>query len=332
MRNQGVLCSGSIVLDILLLPVEDSGWGTTTFVESLEYHVGGNGANTARALAALGTPARLLGVVGNDDQGRSAMQTIASAGVDVSAIRSERQPTATSVVMVNGRGDRKFLHRLGASAAAFADGVEFTPEITCGMSHYHLASLFVLPQIRQHAGQILRDARAAGLTTSVDVNWDATGQWMITLAPCLPDLDVLFLNEDEARMVTGCRGAAPAAEAVLELGVRAVVIKLGERGCAIYTPDREVLCPAFEIEVRDTTGAGDCFAAGFLTAWLGGSDLHEAGDFGNAVAALSVQKLGAVVGIPSADSVRRWMGQARVRAGRMRPRPSAGGEAGPAML
>ncbi len=85
-------------------------------------------------------------------------------------------------------------------------------------------------------------------------------------------------------------------------------MKLGPRGCTIYTNnDREVICPAFEVDVKDTTGAGDCFVAGFLAASLRGATLSEAGCFGNAVAAQTVQNIGAVTGIPGYDEVDSWM-------------------------
>ena len=67
---------------------------------------------------------------------------------------------------------------------------------------------------------------------------------MRDLEPCLPHLDFLFLNEDEARMVTGTSDPGLAAAAVLEAGVRIAVMKLGPRGCAIYTGSSQILCPA----------------------------------------------------------------------------------------
>ena len=120
--------------------------------------------------------------------------------------------------------------------------------------------------------------------------------WMRDLAPCLPELDFLFMNEDEARMATGS-ATRRRGEGGLALGVRTAVLKLGPRGCAIYTADREVLCPAFDVAVKDTTGAGDCFVAGFLAAHLRGASLEEAGRFANAVGAFSVQCVGAATGV-----------------------------------
>ena len=193
------------------------------------------------------------------------------------------------------------------SAEAFSAPLEFPAALVAGMSHYHLASLFILPNFRPHAPATLARARAAGLTTSLDTNWDPRGLWMRDLAPCLPGLDFLFMNEDEARMVTGTSDAKEAAAAVLARGVKTAVLKLGPRGCAVYTGGCEILCPAFEVAVKDTTGAGDCFVAGFLAAHLRGASLAEAGLFANAVGAFSVQCVGASKGLRTYEETEKWI-------------------------
>lgn len=306
-RSKAVVCSGTIVYDILVRPMEQLAWGTTTLVDSVEYHVGGNGANTSRALATLGVPTRLLGTVGCDHQGSFAIEELRRAGVDVSAIERTDVPTATTVVLVNQAGDRQFLHRLGASRNAFPEPVRFDRNLIEGAAHYHLASLFLLPRLRTHAAGMLAEARSCGLSTSMDTNWDAEGRWMRDLEPCLPHLDFFFMNEDEARMITGSPDPAVAADVVRSAGVRTVVIKLGRRGCAIFADGREIVCPAFAVDVTDTTGAGDCFVAGFLASTLRGEDLAGAGRFANAVGALNVQKIGAVAGVVCREKVESWM-------------------------
>jgi sugar/nucleoside kinase (ribokinase family) len=311
---RGILCSGSIIFDTLVQPFERSAWGTTSFVESMECHVGGNGANTARALAILGSPVRLLGALGEDTQAEFILDQLRNAGVDTSGVTRILAPTAATIVLVNGAGDRQFLHRLGVSALAFEQPVEFTRGICNGMSHYHSASLFLLPHMRFHGAEVLRRAQTAGLTTSLDTNWDAEGKWMSALRPCLPRLDILFMNEDEARMVTGWNDAPRGAEVVLREGVRTAVMKLGSRGCAIYSGEEEILCSAFDVAVRDTTGAGDCFVAGFLAARQRGATWAQAGQFANAAAALSVRKLGAVTGMLPFEDIEAWMRTAPVRA------------------
>lgn len=314
MTIPGVLCSGSIVSDTLVRPVDGLTWGTTHFLESIENHVGGNGANTSRALGILGIDVRLMGVVGWDDRAEWILPELQRSGVDTSAVVRIERPTAATIVLVNEAGERMFLHRLGASEEAFRKPVEFTPALCDGVSHYHFASLYVLPWLRVNGAEMLRRARVAGLTTSLDTNWDPQGEWMKALEPCLPHVDILFLNEDEARMLTGSAGAAETARIVLAKGGGTAVLKLGGRGCAIFTSGEEIRCPAFDVTVKDTTGAGDSFAAGFLAARQRGASWAEAGCFANAVGALSVQELGAVTGVRPLAETEAWMKSARVRA------------------
>jgi sugar/nucleoside kinase (ribokinase family) len=300
--RDGVLCSGSIVYDTLIWPCDDTPWGTTTFVDSIEFQVGGNGANTSIALARLDVPVKLVGCVGKDEQARFVLKQLKAAGVDVTHVGSIHAPTAATAAMIDTAGQRRFLHRLGASAKALSQPVEFDAALVAGVSHYHLASLFVLPAFRPHAPESLRRAREAGLTTSLDTNWDPLNRWIEDIRPCLPHLDILFANEDEARMLTGSADPIKAGTTLLNEGVRMVVLKLGRQGCALFGADLEHHSPAFEVNVKDTTGAGDCFVAGFLAAALAGDGLIETARFANAVAAQSVQQVGAVSGM---EGIRR---------------------------
>jgi sugar/nucleoside kinase (ribokinase family) len=241
---------------------------------------------------------RLLGAVGNDDHGRFLLDALSRAGVDTRAVQLLEGPTAATIALVNGAGDRRFLHRMGVSAEAFPQPIEFAPALVEGTSHYHLSSLFILPRFRAHAAETLARARAAGLVTSLDTNWDPLGRWMEDIGPCLPNLDFAFLNEDETRMVTGHTETRSAANVLLRRGARTAVLKLGARGCAVYTADREHLSPAFNVQVKDTTGAGDCFVGAFLSARLTGASLPEAARFANAIGALCVQHVGGAANLP----------------------------------
>lgn len=305
----GVLCAGSIVLDTIVRPFDHSHWGTTTFVESISRHVGGNGANTARALAILGNRVRLVGAVGNDEAASFVLQQIRADGVDTTAVSTVAQPNAATVVLVNSQGTRQFLHQLGASAEAFHEPLVFSAALLEGVQHFHLASLFVLPWLRRHAPEMLRRARAAGLSTSVDVNWDPHNEWLRVLEPCLPHIDFLFLNEDESRMLTGSDDPTLAAQHLQARGAHIILQKRSHEGCLIYSLGGAVptRCHPFPVTAIDSTGAGDCFAAGFLSAHLRGASLQHAGDFANAAGARSVSAIGAVTGLLPASDLQRWM-------------------------
>ncbi|MEX2263611.1 MAG: carbohydrate kinase family protein, partial [Bryobacteraceae bacterium] len=127
------------------------------------------------------------------------------------------------------------------------------------------------------------------------------------LDPCLPYVDLLFMNEDEARMATGTGQPAEAARTLRAYGAGGVIVKLGEKGCSVFAEDEPIHAPAIRVPAVDTTGAGDCFAGGFLAALHRGASWSAAARFANAVAALSIQKLGAVTGLLSFEATERWM-------------------------
>ena len=304
---RGILCCGNIVIDVLVRPVEQFNWGTTTWVDSIEQNLGGNGANTAYTLGKLGVPVRLLGMVGQDPFGEQALSILKSGGVDLSFVGRSKAATATSLCPVNSAGNRLFMHRVGSSAEVFPEPVEFTPAMLAGMSHFHLANVFALPQMRRRAPESLRNAREAGLTTSLDTGWDARGRWLEDIEGCLPFIDLLFLNQDEARMLSGSADPDEAARRMQALGASDVVIKLGPLGCAVFTANGVNRFGGFQVEVVDTTGAGDCFVGGFLAAVSEGCGYPDAARFANAVGALSVQKLGAINGVRTRAETEAWM-------------------------
>jgi ribokinase len=188
----GVLCCGNIVIDILVRPVEEFNWGTTTWVESMDQHLGGNGANSSYTLGMLGVPVRLLGMVGRDAFGEQALAILESGRVDLGLIGRSQAGTSSSICPVNRHGNRLFLHRVGSSAEVFPEPIEFTPAILDGMSHFHMANPFALPAMRGRAWESIARAREAGLTTSLDTGWDARGRWIEDVAPCLPYVDLLL--------------------------------------------------------------------------------------------------------------------------------------------
>ncbi|MEZ5356038.1 MAG: carbohydrate kinase family protein [Bryobacteraceae bacterium] len=303
----GILCAGNISWDILVRPVDEFQWGTSTWVESFVEDMGGNGSNTSYALARLGVPVKLLGMVGPDERGEKLIAKLRGAGVETSGVGRSEQPTTTTICVVNSRADRLFLQRLGSSLEAFVDPSPFDAAMTAGLSHYHQSNLFSLPNLRRNSEEQMRRARDAGLTTSLDTGWCTDGRWMETLAPALPHTDLLFVNEDEARMLTGEGDPERIAAALRARGATDVIVKLGARGCVVFVGDSATPVAPFAVELVDTTGAGDCFAAGFFAAVHRGYSYADAARVGNAVGAMSVSSLGAVTGIGDWEETARWM-------------------------
>jgi sugar/nucleoside kinase (ribokinase family) len=309
-RISGVLCSGNICFDVLVRPVDRLEWGTSTWVEDYIEEMGGNGSNTCYTLAMLGAPARLHGMVGRDSQGEWVLAKLRGAGVDLGAVGRSVAPTTTTICVVNSAGNRLFLQRIGSSNEAFAEPFDFDRALTGGHSHYHLANLFALPNMIRHGAEVLRRARQAGMTTSLDTGWDQGGRWMEALGPCLPFTDLLFVNEEESRMLTSASDPAAIARVFRDCGASDIALKLGARGCVIFSQEGELASPAFEVRAVDTTGAGDCFAGAFLAALQRGESYEQAARWANAVGAMVVERLGAVCGVRRYEETVAWMAMA----------------------
>jgi sugar/nucleoside kinase (ribokinase family) len=297
-----------MLVDVLVRPVDlPEGWTGTALVETIEQSLGGNGANAAYAAGKLGVPVRLVGMVGEDAFGELVLAKLNSAGVDTGGIRRSVASTATTVVLVGSRGDRRFLHRLGSSGEFDLDPDEFEREIQPGMTHYHLATPFTLPRMRKVYPELLRRARGRGLVTSLDTQWDSQGKWMSELAACLPLVDLLFANDEEARMLTGSTDPVKQAAVLREHGASAIVLKRGPEGCAVFGDCEEFHVPAFPVTAVDTTGAGDCFAGAWLAATCRGLEPREAARVANAVGAMVVETVGAVDGVVGWEETERWI-------------------------
>ncbi len=303
----GVLCAGNVVFDMLVHPVDQLRWGATTWVETIGHSMGGNGANTSYALARLGVPVKLVAVVGDDNYGDEMLAGLRSAGVDTRPITRAYGASATTISLVRSDGNRLFIHKPGVNLHALAAPIEFPPALLHRTTRFHVANPFSLPAFRQHAAESLRRARAAGLATSLDAAWDSQGRWLKDLGSSLPHVDLLFVNEDECRMLTGLEDPRQGALALREAGAGTVVVKLGPKGCMVLAEGGEFSAPAFAIDVVDTTGAGDCFAGGFLAALQRGFPLGECASFANAVGGLSVRRVGSVAGLLSWEETEEWI-------------------------
>lgn len=309
-----IVVIGNFVVDLIGKPIDRlPARGRLELIETLETHPGGNGPNTAGALGKLGADVVVCGKVGRDLYGRFLLERLDEWGVDTSQVRVD-ETTGLTLVPVDSSGERSFLHIYGANASFGPEDLDWN--VLSRARHLHLSGFFVLPRfLGDAAAGVLREARRNGLTTSVDCCWDRAGRWMEDLRPCLPHVDFCMPSEEEARHLTGCSDPAGMAQVFLEAGAGAAVIKLGEQGCYYSDPSNRIAHPAFRVAVRDTTGAGDCFIAGFLLSRLQGRDLPDCLRFANACGALAVSEVGGVTGLQRAERVRDWMARARLREG-----------------
>jgi sugar/nucleoside kinase (ribokinase family) len=301
-----VVCLGNVLVDVLVKPVEKlPPKGGLLSVKRVEMALGGCASNTAVALSRLGVSTSLWGKVGRDHFSDFALQQLRQAGVETSGMRRDPNvSTSATVVLVDSRARRSFLHSVAANDHIQRRDLDLSNLST--FSHLHIGGYFLFPKLDgKPMARILQAAKKRGLTTSLDTAWDLKGRWMKALKPCLPFLDYFMPSEREVKKLLGHQQTVKAAKAFLNLGARCVVIKRGEKGSAFFNREGlELHVPALKTKVVDTTGAGDCFCAGFIKGLSLGWNLKDCLRLGNGAGACAVSKLGATAGIESFGQVR----------------------------
>lgn len=305
-----VVCLGILVADVVGKPVDEiPERGKLVLVDRMELHTGGCASNTGVALAKIGVDTAVIGKVGDDGFGDFMISRLERSGIDASrVVRDSEAATSATMVMVHGDGERSFIHYIGANAALKKADVDM--DFVKKAKILHVAGAFLMPGFDgQPTADILREAQQAGVITSLDTAWDSRGNWMKLLEPCLPFIDYAVPSIEEARMCTGKHEPADVAKVLMEKGVRTVALKMGDQGCYIKSTDTELRIPIFKVKAVDGTGAGDAFAAGFLTGIVNGWDLERTGKFANAVGAFCVTALGATAGIPDQATIEAFIAE-----------------------
>jgi argininosuccinate lyase len=292
-RMRQIHVIGNVQLDVLANPVSAlPAPGGDQIVERIEVRPAGAAGNVSLALAALGTPHRLFGAVGDDYAGQWVLQELEKLDLagDVQVVPG----TATGISIALEAQDRE---RAFLTAHGVLDlwGASQLPD-DAATAHFVLCTgYFSLPGLRGRATkELLEKAHRRGATTLLDTGWDPEdwrGDGAQEVLDLLPLVDIFLPNEPEAMALTHEVDAASAARALCRRTGGWVVIKLGERGAIATYPGQEpVLVAAPSITPRDTTGAGDSLAAGLLTELAEGGDPIDAVRLGVAVASTVIAR------------------------------------------
>jgi sugar/nucleoside kinase (ribokinase family) len=266
-------------------------------VDEAELTIGGSGAIAACGAARLGLATALASVVGADPLGRFMLDALTQRDVDVSGV-IERAEARTGVTVVLVRGsDRAMLTAPGTIT-------ELTPELVDrrllrAARHVHVSSYFLQDGLRPGMADLLREARRAGATTSVDPNWDPSEQWDGGLLDLLDETTILFVNAEEAKRIGRADDVEEAAQGLSRDGTVLVVVKLGAAGALAVESDGVIRSHAVAVEEIDAVGAGDSFDAGFLAGHLDGRGLEETLRLANRCGALSMRATGGTAAQPT---------------------------------
>lgn len=305
-----VICVGMALVDNIIRgfhpePVSASGFTA----ESASLHVGGEAVNAAMAAAKLGLKTGILCALGKDAAGSMVISALEKCGVNTHLI-VETSATPVTTMFVGSDGSRK-------SITNQAHRVQFYPEkYTANCTDAKailLGSLFRAPfDDPEIICSVVSAAREAGQMMIADTKLPNFRKLALRdLADSLPMIDYITPNEDEARYFTHAEEPEAMADMFLKHGVRNVIIKLGRNGCILKNEHGVIRLPAYRIDAVDATGAGDHFAAGFISEMLRGKQVEEALHFANACGAICTTMAGADTALKSREQVLRWMEERR---------------------
>jgi sugar/nucleoside kinase (ribokinase family) len=295
---------GDLVVDVVAgvpaLPVEAA---RDQLLDYIRLEPGGAG-NFLIAGQRLGMHMRASGAVGQDAFGGIVLRILEEEGVDVSHVQYLPVGTTTTVlVLVDRLGQHVFLGRSG-------EGPEVLPgpwvkTFLEGVQALHLwGYTFMETALVTSMLHLAEEAYRCGVPVFFDPGPQLRAS-ELQIKHLLQLTQVILLTEAEMPLVTGGLWGSEGIEALLASGPSMVVLKQGVKGCTVYTRTEMIVSPGFPVPLRDTTAAGDSFAAAFVYGYLRGWPLERVAAFANATGAAKVQKVGSGRQVPTAEEVRQ---------------------------
>jgi ribokinase len=292
---------GSLNMDLVIRSPHIPQSGETIIGHDFQTIPGGKGANQAVAAARLGGQVSMVGRVGDDAFADVLLDNLSSSGVDAKYVRCDQNAaTGVALIVVDDSGENIIVVASGANMQLDETDITAAEQVISAADVLLLQLEVPLPVVTR-AAQIAQDH---GVT--VVLNPAPARELPREL---LELVDILVPNESETALLTGLNVESPAdletaAAALLDSGVKSVVITLGGRGAYLASADhKSEIFTAFPIQPVDTTAAGDAFMAGLAVNYSAGGSLPEAIRWGNAAGALAALKFGAQTSLPMRDDI-----------------------------
>ncbi len=302
-----IVVLGAFFVDLACRAGRMPAWGETLHGSSFAFGPGGKGANQAVAAARQGAWVEMITRVGRDVFGNMARDLFAKERIGTDFVFTDNDsPTGTATIIIDdASAENAIIIVPGACGRLSVADVE-AASVTIASASFFLSQL---------------ELEFVACWRGIEIAHRAGVPVLLNPAPAiqLPEsayhmVSYLTPNETEAAALTGTlitdlAGARVAAGRLRDLGVRNVIITLGEVGAYVSGESFEGVIPAFRAgPVRDTTGAGDAFNGGFVAALSQGAGLKEATRFGCAVAGISVTRPGTAPSMPGRNEVEKLLG------------------------
>lgn len=298
-----IVVVGSLNMDLVVrvphMPVP----GETILGSNFETIPGGKGANQAVGAARMGAKVSMIGCVGDDEFGQALVGNLQNEGVDISHISiSSSDATGIAMITLDEKGQNSIVVASGANMALTPEDVRKAWEVIEDIDLVVMPLEVSLPCIEETVRLASKDLVKVVLNP-------APAQ--ILSDEILQNVDVLVPNESETSLLTGMdltttEEADQAAAKLLEKGPGTIVLTLGSRGSLLVTPNKaSQIFEPYQVEVVDTTAAGDAFVAALSVGLADDLSFEDAVQQANAAGALAVTKMGAQPCMPTLDEVKK---------------------------
>lgn len=311
-----------VALGELLIDFTEAGVGADG-MKLFEQNPGGAPANLLTVASHMGYRTEFIGKVGKDMHGAFLKKTLEKEKIGVlNLIEDEHYFTTLAFVAIDENGEREFSfsRKPGADTKLQADELNLELLQNCKIFHFGSLSLTAQPA-HEATVTAVSHAKAAGALISYDPNyraslWSSEDVAIETMKSMICYADVMKISDEESLLLTGEKTYEAAADQLLQMGPKLVAVTLGSEGVLIAFGERKERIAGFQVKSVDTTGAGDSFWGGFLSAYLefrkpveelSWKEIKYCAEYGNATAALCVQKRGGIPAIPKKEEVSRMI-------------------------
>ncbi len=291
---------GSINMDIVISVNNMPKGGEAVIAKGIEYHCGGKGANAAMALSKLNEEVIYYGCVGKDNNGNILLENLKDKSIDASHIKISEIETGTCFIILESDGENRIIVSSGANEDISVEDIRKDVRPLIEKSDIVLIQLEIALDAIEEIIKICNELNKilvidAGPVRNIDPKTLIGATY---LSPNKTELEDLVKRnlKDEQDIIDASRE-------LLNLGIKSVLVKLGDKG-SIYVDEKDIIrLDAFKVKVVDTTAAGDSYMAGFCKAIMHGKNIEEAMIYASKCGAIAVTRLGASDSLPTEEEV-----------------------------
>lgn len=305
MNNKKLLVVGELNVDLILNQIQQfPEIGTEIIAKTMNFTLGSSSAIFASNISVMGVDTSFCGMVGADDFGTFILNDLAKKKVNVDYISKTNETKTGITVVMNYDQDRANVTYCGAMKRLAMKNIPW--ENITDFGHFHLSNYFLQDGIRADIVEIFKKAKAAGLTTSLDLQWDPDNQWNFDYAACLPYVDVFLPNEAELIALTKKDNIADAEEEIVKY-TNILALKMGVNGAKVIHNGKTIaLKPFINTVFKDAIGAGDSFNAGFIKEFMEEASLSDCLQNANLMGSLNTMNRGGTTSFTSTEAIEQW--------------------------